>query len=32
MLPEVSMTRVIDAIALHRKRKLSCVEAEPCWG
>ena len=27
MLPEVRMTRVIDAIGLHRKRKLSCEEA-----
>ena len=27
MLPEVRMARVIDAIELHRKKKLSCVEA-----
>jgi hypothetical protein len=27
MLPEVRMTRVIDAIGLHRKKKLSCAEA-----
>jgi hypothetical protein len=32
MLPEVRMTRVIDAIGLHRKRKLSCLEAGALLG
>jgi hypothetical protein len=32
MLPEVRMTRVIDAIGLHRKKKLSCVEAGALLG
>ena len=32
MLPEVRMTRVIDAIGLHRKKKLSCVEAGELLG
>ncbi len=32
MLPEVRMARIIDAIGLHRKRKLSCVEAEALLG
>src|SRR4051794_17553219 len=32
MLPEVRMARVIDAIELHRKRKLSCVEAGALLG
>jgi Helix-turn-helix domain len=32
MLPEVRMTRVIDAIGLHRKRKLSCEEAGELLG
>src|SRR3954470_3026619 len=32
MLPEVRMARVIDAIELHRKKKLSCVEAAELLG
>ena len=32
MLPEVRMARVIDAIELHRKKKLSCVEAGALLG
>jgi hypothetical protein len=32
MLPEVRMSRVIDAIGLHRKKKLSCVEAGELLG
>ena len=32
MLPEVRMTRVIDAIGLHRKKKLSCEEAGALLG
>jgi hypothetical protein len=32
MLPEVRMARVIDAIELHRKTKLSCVEAAELLG
>jgi hypothetical protein len=32
MLPEVRLTRVIDAIGLHRKKKLSCVEAGELLG
>ena len=32
MLPEVRMTRVIDAIGLHRKGKLSCEEAGALLG
>lgn len=32
MLPEVRMARIIDAIGLHRLRKLSCVEAGELLG
>src|SRR3954453_9061746 len=32
MLAEVRMTRVIDAIGLHRKKKLSCEEAGALLG
>ena len=32
MLPEVRMARVIDAIELHRKKKLNCVEAGALLG
>src|SRR3954465_5582682 len=32
MLPEVRMARIMDAIELHRKRKLSCVEAGALLG
>lgn len=32
MLPEVRMARIVDAIGLHRKRKLSCVEAGALLG
>jgi AraC-like DNA-binding protein len=32
MLPEVRMTRVIDAIGLHRKKRLSCAEAGALLG
>jgi hypothetical protein len=32
MLPEVRMARIIDAIELHRKKKLSCVEAGALLG
>jgi helix-turn-helix protein len=32
MLPEVRMARVIDAIELHRKKRLSCVEAGALLG
>src|SRR4051794_30161235 len=32
MLAEVRITRVIDAIGLHRKRKLSCEEAGALLG
>ena len=32
MLPEVTMARIIDAIELHRKKKLSCVEAGALLG
>ena len=32
MLPQVLMTRVIDAIGLHRKKKLSCEEAGALLG
>ena len=32
MLPEVRMTRVIDAIGLHRKKKLICEEAGALLG
>jgi hypothetical protein len=32
MLPEVRMSRVIDAIGLHRKKKLSCEEAGALLG
>src|SRR4051794_656457 len=32
MLPEVRMAWIIDAIELHRKKKLSCVEAGALLG
>jgi hypothetical protein len=32
MLPEVRMARIIDAIGLHRKKRLSCVEAGALLG
>lgn len=32
MLPEVRMARIIDAIGLHRKKRLSCVEAGELLG
>src|SRR3954466_11122093 len=32
MLPEVRMARITDAIELHRKKKLSCVEAGALLG
>ena len=32
MLPEVRMARIIDAIGLHRKKRLSCVEAAELLG
>jgi Winged helix-turn helix len=32
MLPEVRMARIIDAIELHRQKKLSCVEAGALLG
>src|SRR3954465_1299451 len=32
MLPEVRMARIMDAIELHRKKKLSCVEAAELLG
>ena len=32
MLPEVRMARVIDALELHRKKKLNCVEAGALLG
>src|SRR4051794_20929054 len=32
MLPEVRMARIIDAIGLHRKKKLSCGEAGALLG
>jgi hypothetical protein len=32
MLPEVRMARIVDAIGLHRKKKLSCVEAGALLG
>ena len=32
MLPEVRMARIIDAIGLHRTKRLSCVEAAELLG
>jgi hypothetical protein len=32
MLPEVRMARIIDAIELHRRKRLSCVEAGALLG
>lgn len=32
MLPEVRMARIIDAIGLHRRKRLSCVEAGELLG
>jgi hypothetical protein len=32
MLPEVRMARIVDAIGLHRKKRLSCVEAGALLG